>query len=54
MPKKFRVDNVGNLIWKQNAQVSPEFAKVLDQMVLYAFPQRYQSATEALQAIQNI
>ena len=52
-PKKFRVDNVGNLIWKQNAQVSPEFAKVLDKMVLYAFPQRYQSATEALQGIQN-
>ena len=53
-PKQFRVDNIGNLIWQQNAQVSPQFAKVLDQMVLYAFPQRYPSATEALQAFQNL
>ena len=53
-PKQFRVDNIGNLIWQQNARVSPQFAKVLDQMVLYAFPQRYPSATEALQAFQNL
>ncbi|WP_377475325.1 MAG: serine/threonine-protein kinase [Microcoleus anatoxicus] len=52
-PKQFKVDNIGNLIWRQNAQVSPQFAKVLDQMILYDFPQRYPSATEALQAIQE-
>ena len=53
-PKQLRVDNLGNLIWQNNATVTPEFASVLDQMVLYAFPQRYPSATEALQALQNL
>jgi len=53
-PKQLRVDNLGNLIWQKNATVTPELASVLDQMVLYAFPQRYPSATEALQALQNL
>jgi len=53
-PKQLRVDNLGNLIWQKNATVTPEFARVLDQMVLYAFPQRYPSATEALQALQKL
>ncbi|MEG4888155.1 serine/threonine-protein kinase [Microcoleus sp. F8-D3] len=52
-PKQLRVDNLGNLIWQKNATVTPELARVLDQMVLYAFPQRYPSATEALEALQN-
>jgi len=53
-PKQLRVDNLGNLIWQNKATVTPEFARVLDQMVLYAFPQRYPSATEALQALQKL
>ncbi|MEG4203802.1 serine/threonine-protein kinase [Microcoleus sp. Pol7_A1] len=53
-PKQLRVDNLGNLIWEKNATVTPEFARVLDQMVLYAFPQRYPSATEALEALQKL
>ncbi|MEG3909110.1 serine/threonine-protein kinase [Microcoleus sp. w2-18bC1] len=53
-PKQLRVDNLGNLIWQKNATVTPELACVLDQMVLYAFPQRYPSATEALEALQNL
>ena len=53
-PKQLRVDNLGNLIWQKNATVTPEFASVLDQMVLYAFPERYPSATEALQALQKL
>jgi serine/threonine-protein kinase len=53
-PKQLRVDNLGNLIWQNNATVTPEFARVLDQMVLYAFPERYPSATEALQALQKL
>jgi serine/threonine-protein kinase len=53
-PKQLRVDNMGNPIWRQNAQVSPQLASILDQMVLYAFPQRYPSATEALQAFQKL
>ena len=53
-PKQLRVDNLGNLIWQNKATVTPELASVLDKMVLYAFPQRYPSATEALQALQNL
>ncbi|NJK69512.1 MAG: serine/threonine protein kinase [Microcoleus sp. SU_5_3] len=53
-PKQLRVDNMGNLIWQQNARVTPQLASILDRMVLYAFPQRYPSATEALQAIQEL
>jgi len=53
-PKQLRVDNLGNLIWQKNATVTPELASVLDQMVLYAFPQRYPSATEALEALQKL
>jgi eukaryotic-like serine/threonine-protein kinase len=53
-PKQLKVDNLGNLIWRQNAQVSSELASVLDRMVLYAFPQRYPSAMEALQAIKEL
>ena len=53
-PKQLRVDNLGNLIWQKNATVTPELASVLDQMVLYAFPERYPSATEALQALQKL
>jgi serine/threonine-protein kinase len=53
-PKQLKVDNLGNLIWQNNATVTPELASVLDKMVLYAFPQRYPSATEALQALQKL
>ena len=53
-PKQLRVDNLGNLVWQKNATVTPEFARVLDQMVLYAFPQRYPSATEALEALEQL
>ncbi|MGB3266975.1 MAG: serine/threonine-protein kinase [Microcoleus sp.] len=53
-PKQLKVDNLGNLIWQKNATVTPEFASILDQMVLYAFPQRYPSATEAMLALQNL
>ncbi|MBE9164146.1 serine/threonine-protein kinase [Tychonema sp. LEGE 06208] len=53
-PKQLRVDNLGNLIWPKNATVTPEFASILDQMVLYAFSQRYPSATEAMIALQKL
>lgn len=53
-PKQLRVDNLGNLIWQKYATVTPEFASILEQMVLYAFPQRYPSATEAMLALQQL
>ncbi|WP_181357622.1 serine/threonine-protein kinase [Stenomitos frigidus] len=51
-PKKFREDpKTSEIIWRDQVQVSPEFANVLDTMVRYDFRQRYESATEALEAL---
>lgn len=44
----------GELIWRDRVEVSPELGDVLDTMVRYDFRQRYQSATEALAALQNL
>jgi eukaryotic-like serine/threonine-protein kinase len=41
-------------IWCEKARVSSQFACFLDKMVRYYFPQRYPSAIEALQALQNL
>ena len=45
--------------WRHNTQheqvqASPELAEVLDKMVRYDYRQRYQTATEALQALQSV
>lgn len=54
-PKKFPVDyNTGNIVWRNNAQVSQNFADILDQMVCFYFQNRYQSAAEALRALQSL
>ena len=45
-------DETGELIWKHQAQVSPELAAILTKMVRYHFKDRYQSAEEALLALQ--
>ena len=51
-PKKLREDpKTSEIIWRDQVQVSPEFAKVLDTMVRYDFRQRYESAKEALAAL---
>ncbi|MFK0733944.1 MAG: protein kinase [Gloeotrichia echinulata GP01] len=39
------------IIWRDNVQVTPKLADILDKMVRYDFRQRYQSATEILQDI---
>ncbi|MCT7949960.1 bifunctional serine/threonine-protein kinase/formylglycine-generating enzyme family protein [Ancylothrix sp. C2] len=46
--------NNGEVIWRNNAQVSSEFAAVLDKMVRDHFSQRYQNATDALQALNSL
>lgn len=53
-PRQLKVDDMGNLIWREKAKVSPQFAAILDKMVLYAFGDRYPSAAEALQALQDL
>ncbi|VXD23486.1 Serine/threonine protein kinase with TPR repeats [Planktothrix serta PCC 8927] len=42
------------MIWQNQAIVSPEFAEVINKMVRYDFRQRYSSATEALEAIKSL
>ena len=42
------------VIWRNQAQVSPQLAGILDKMVRYHFNQRYPSAVEALQALKGL
>ena len=54
-PSQFQEDlSTGEIIWQHQAQVSQELAEVLTKMVRYHFKDRYQSATEAWQAIQPL
>ncbi|MEM6398935.1 MAG: protein kinase [Cyanobacteria bacterium P01_D01_bin.116] len=48
-------DSVTNeIVWDEQKQVSPKLAKVLKKMVRYHPQERYPSASEALEALQNI
>ncbi len=42
----------GEMLWQQHAQVSDRLATIINNMVRYHFKERYQSATEVLQALQ--
>ncbi|MGK7904883.1 MAG: protein kinase [Hormoscilla sp.] len=42
------------VIWRNKARVSPEFAGVLEKMVRYNYLERYHSAKEALAAVQAL
>ncbi|MBW4580062.1 MAG: tetratricopeptide repeat protein [Tildeniella nuda ZEHNDER 1965/U140] len=54
-PKKLREDpKTSEIIWRDQVQVSTEFAQVLDIMVRYDFRQRYESAKEALEALRSL
>ncbi|MFN6516389.1 MAG: protein kinase domain-containing protein [Nostoc sp. CreGUA01] len=44
----------GEIIWSDQAKVSYQFAQIIDKMVKYDFRQRYQSATEVLQALEQL
>ncbi|MFN6561130.1 MAG: protein kinase domain-containing protein [Nostoc sp. ChiSLP01] len=44
----------GEIIWRDQAKVSYQLAQIIDKMVKYDFRQRYQSATEVLQALQQL
>jgi len=44
----------GEIIWQHHAYVSPELARVLNQMVRYHFHDRYQSVSEVMQALQPL
>ncbi|MEO0376567.1 MAG: protein kinase [Cyanobacteria bacterium P01_A01_bin.17] len=47
-------DETGELVWRNHAEVSPEFATILEKMVLYDYRQRYGSASTALAAVQAL
>ncbi|WP_460193548.1 protein kinase domain-containing protein [Thermosynechococcus sp. FA-CM-4201] len=42
------------ILWQQKVHVSDAFASVLNQMICYSFRDRYQNATEALQALEAL
>lgn len=44
-------ENTAEIVWRDRASISSEFAAILEKMVAYDFRQRYPSATEALDAI---
>ncbi|PPS42700.1 serine/threonine-protein kinase [Chroococcidiopsis sp. TS-821] len=44
----------GEIIWQERCQVSPQLAQVLNRMICYHYRDRYQSATETLQALQPL
>lgn len=50
-PLELEEDNRGELIWLHLAQVSKQLAQILTKMTQYHFEDRYQSASEALQAL---
>ncbi|MBW4573827.1 MAG: serine/threonine protein kinase [Aphanothece sp. CMT-3BRIN-NPC111] len=55
MPHQLQKDpQTSEIIWRNGLQVSPGLADILDTMVRYNFQQRYLSATEALQAVQQL
>jgi serine/threonine-protein kinase len=43
--------NTGEILWQDIVPVSPQLAAVLNKMIRYHFKERYQSASEALQAL---
>ncbi|BAY26083.1 serine/threonine protein kinase [Calothrix sp. NIES-2100] len=54
-PKQLQEDPItGEIVWQHQAQVSPWLGHIISKMVLYHFKERYQTATEVLQALQQI
>ena len=54
-PSKLPEDpNTGEIVWRHQARVSNKLADIIDKMVRYDYRTRYQSATEVLQALQEI
>lgn len=54
MPEQLPEDpTTGEVIWRDKAEISDALANILDTMVRDRYNQRYQSATEALQALDS-
>lgn len=46
--------HTGEIIWRNQIQVSQKLTEILEKMVRYDFRQRYQSAAEVLQVVQGL
>src|SRR5919202_2058669 len=54
-PRQFPEDlKTSEIIWRDQVRVSPDLADILDKMVRYDFRERYQSATEVLEAFNGL
>ena len=54
IPEQLQEDpNTGEVLWRDQAEVSDALANILDTMVCDRYSQRYQSAAEALQALNS-
>ncbi|MCC5617961.1 serine/threonine protein kinase [Nostoc sp. CHAB 5836] len=55
MPEQIPEDaKTGDVVWRDQAEVSDALGNILDTMVRDRYNQRYQSATEALQAVNTV
>ncbi|HEY9696199.1 MAG TPA: CHASE2 domain-containing protein [Trichocoleus sp.] len=54
-PAQFLTDSsTGEFVWQNQAEITPRLQAILTRLVRYHFSQRYQSATEALQALDRL
>ena len=53
-PLYLQEDEEGEVIWKNRAKVSDRLAEILTGMVRYHFKERYQNATEVLEALESL
>lgn len=54
-PTQILEDNdTGEMLWQHHAKVSDRLATIINNMVRYHFKERYQSATEVIQALQQV
>lgn len=54
VPTQLQEDEDGEVIWRSHCRVSDDLANMLTNMVRYHFKQRYQTAKQALQELENI
>lgn len=54
-PLKLKINpQTANIVWRHQAQVSDRFAEIINRAVCHNFPERYQSATEMLQSLNEL
>jgi serine/threonine protein kinase, bacterial len=54
LPSQLRDDDEGEIVWREQANVSEELGNFLTKMVRYHFKHRYETAFDALQALHKL